>query len=184
MKFRWKLLLLLMSVSILPIVGLRTYGIHNVRLMADALVQKLEQVQEPVNSVTPPVNQGSASGRTQVPRLTKDGVSELKQNILERLGRVENLTLGFLSLLVILVALCGVMFSRSVVQKIEAIAEAARKLARGDFEAKTGIMSLDEFGEIGEIIDGIGPRLKDHYRMLQSISVAREYSLAGNACVR
>ena len=55
MKFRWKLLLLLMSVSILPIVGLRTYGIHNVRLMADALIQKLEQVQEPANSAGLPL---------------------------------------------------------------------------------------------------------------------------------
>jgi len=121
MKFRWKLLLLLMSVSILPIVGLRTYGIHNVRLMADALVQKLEQVQEPADSSTavPPLIQGPDSGRTQSPRdqLTKDGVLELKQNILERVGRVENLTLGFLSLLIILVTLCGLMFSRSVIQK-------------------------------------------------------------------
>jgi len=174
MKFRWKLLLLLMSVSILPIVGLRTYGIHNVRMMADALIQKLEQVQEPANSKIPSAIQGSASSRTPAPHFTKDGVSELKQNILERLGRVENLTLGFLSLLIILVALCGVMFSRSVVRKIEAIAKAARKLAAGDFEAKSGIVSHDEFGEIGKIFDGIGPKLKDHYRMLQSISVAME----------
>jgi len=178
MKFRWKLLLLLMSVSILPIVGLRTYGIHNVRLMADALVQKLEQVQEPADSSTavPPLIQGPDSGRTQSPRdqLTKDGVLELKQNILERVGRVENLTLGFLSLLIILVTLCGLMFSRSVIQKIEAIAKAAHKLAGGNFEAKTGIVSHDEFGEIGKIFDGIGPRLKDHYRMLQSIAVAME----------
>ena len=178
MKFRWKLLLLLMSVSILPIVGLRTYGIHNVRLMADALVQKLEQVQEPADfsRVVPPLIQGPDSGRTQSPRdqLTKDGVLELKQNILERVGRVETLTLGFLSLLIILVTLCGLMFSRSVIQKIEVIAKAARKLAGGDFEAKTGIVSNDEFGEIGKIFDGIGPRLKDHYRMLQSIAVAME----------
>ena len=174
MKFRWKLLLLLMSVSILPIVGLRTYGIHNVRLMADALIQKLEQVQEPENSPIPPAIQGSVPSRIQAAHSTKDSMSELKRNILERLGRVENLTLGFLSLLIILVALCGVIFSRSVVQKIEAIAKAARKLTAGDFEAKTGIVSHDEFGEIGKIFDDIGPRLKDHYRMLQSISVAME----------
>jgi phosphoserine phosphatase RsbU/P len=178
MKFRWKLLLLLMSVSILPIVGLRTYGIHNVRLMADALVQKLEQVQEPTDSSTavPPSIQKLDQDRVQAPQyqLTKDGVLELKQNILERVGRVEKLTLGFLSLLIILVTLCGLMFSRRVIQKIEAIAKAARKLAGVDFSAKTGIVSNDEFGEIGEIFDGIGPKLKDHYRMLQSISVAME----------
>jgi len=178
MKFRWKLLLLLMSVSILPIVGLRTYGIHNVRLMADALVQKLEQVQKPADSNTavPPLIQGPDSGRVQAlqDQLTKDGVLELKQNILERVERVETLTLCFLSLLIILITLCGLIFSRSVIRKIESIAKAARKLANGDFEAKTGIVSHDEFGEIGKIFDGIGPKLKDHYRMLQSISVAME----------
>jgi len=178
MKFRWKLLLLLMSVSILPIVGLRAYGIHNVRLMAEALVQKLEQVQQSADSgrVAPPLMQGPESGRAQIlqNQLPNDSVLELRQNILERVARVETLTLGFLSLLIILVTLCGLMFSRRVIQKIEAIAEAARKLAGGDFEAKTGIVSNDEFGEIGEIFDGIGPKLKDHYRMLQSISVAME----------
>jgi len=178
MKFRSKLLLLLMSVSILPIVGLRAYGIHNVRLMAEALVQKLEQVQQSADSgrVAPPLMQGPESGRAQIlqNQLPNDSVLELRQNILERVARVETLTLGFLSLLIILVTLCGLMFSRRVIQKIEAIAEAARKLAGGDFEAKTGIVSNDEFGEIGEIFDGIGPKLKDHYRMLQSISVAME----------
>jgi len=178
MKFRWKLLLLLLSVSILPIVGLRSYGIHNVRVMADALIQKLEQVQPSADSsrVVPPLIQGPDSGRTQIPQnqLPINGILELRQNILERVGRVETLTLGFLSLLIILVTLCGMLFSRCVIQKIEAIAEAARKLAGGDFEAKTGIVSNDEFGEIGKIFDGIGPRLEDHYRMLQSISVAME----------
>ena len=70
MKFRWKLLLLLLSVSILPIVGLRTYGIHNVRMMVDALIQKLEQVQEPANSKIPSAIQGSASSRTPAPHFT------------------------------------------------------------------------------------------------------------------
>jgi len=37
MKFRWKLLLMLLTVSILPIVALRAFGIHNVQAMADAL---------------------------------------------------------------------------------------------------------------------------------------------------
>jgi sigma-B regulation protein RsbU (phosphoserine phosphatase) len=37
MKYRWKLLLLLLAVSILPIVMLRTFGIRNVQTMAEAL---------------------------------------------------------------------------------------------------------------------------------------------------
>jgi len=42
MKFRWKLLLLMLSVSILPIVMLRTFGIHNVQAMADALSDEVQ----------------------------------------------------------------------------------------------------------------------------------------------
>ena len=41
MKFRWKLLMLLLALSILPIVGLRAFGIHNVHLMADALSTRI-----------------------------------------------------------------------------------------------------------------------------------------------
>ncbi len=37
MKFRWKLLLLMLAVSIIPMVALRTFGIHNVQTMAGAL---------------------------------------------------------------------------------------------------------------------------------------------------
>jgi hypothetical protein len=36
MKFRWKLLILLLVISIIPVVSLRTFGLQNVRLMADA----------------------------------------------------------------------------------------------------------------------------------------------------
>ena len=46
MKFRWKLLILLLSISIIPIVGLRTFGIHNVRIMSKALVAQVELNQE------------------------------------------------------------------------------------------------------------------------------------------
>lgn len=42
MKFRWKLLILLLTISIVPIVGLRTFGIQNVRLMADALISQVK----------------------------------------------------------------------------------------------------------------------------------------------
>jgi sigma-B regulation protein RsbU (phosphoserine phosphatase) len=42
MKFRWKLLLLMLAVSIQPIVILRTFGIHNVKAMADALTDEVK----------------------------------------------------------------------------------------------------------------------------------------------
>ena len=45
MKFRWKLLILLLVISIIPVVSLRTFGIQNVRLMADALLSQVKEKQ-------------------------------------------------------------------------------------------------------------------------------------------
>jgi sigma-B regulation protein RsbU (phosphoserine phosphatase) len=42
MKFRWKLMLVMLAVSILPIIVLRTFGIHNVQAMADALANEVQ----------------------------------------------------------------------------------------------------------------------------------------------
>jgi sigma-B regulation protein RsbU (phosphoserine phosphatase) len=42
MRFRWKLLLLMLAISILPIVILRTFGIHTVRSMAAALSEEIQ----------------------------------------------------------------------------------------------------------------------------------------------
>jgi serine/threonine protein phosphatase PrpC len=42
MKFRWKLLILLPVISLIPVVSLRTFGIQNVRLMADALISQVK----------------------------------------------------------------------------------------------------------------------------------------------
>ena len=41
MKFRLKLMILLLVISIIPIVSLRTFGIQNVRLMGEALISQV-----------------------------------------------------------------------------------------------------------------------------------------------
>lgn len=43
MKFCWKLLILLLVISIIPVVSLRTFGIQYVRLMADALILQVKK---------------------------------------------------------------------------------------------------------------------------------------------
>jgi len=42
MKFRWKLLVLLLAISIFPIVGLRTFGIQNIGIMSKSLIAQVE----------------------------------------------------------------------------------------------------------------------------------------------
>ncbi len=43
MKYRWKLLILFLLISIVPVIGLRSFGMHNVHLMADALKEKVRE---------------------------------------------------------------------------------------------------------------------------------------------
>jgi sigma-B regulation protein RsbU (phosphoserine phosphatase) len=66
MKFRWKLLILLLGISIVPVVSLRTFGIHNVHLMADALVSevKRKQVAEAKDRMQLIINEYSRSIRS------------------------------------------------------------------------------------------------------------------------
>jgi sigma-B regulation protein RsbU (phosphoserine phosphatase) len=62
MKYRWKLLLLMLAISIGPIVILRTFGIRNVRMMAGALSQevqtnRLAAAEDDLHSLLESVNQ-------------------------------------------------------------------------------------------------------------------------------
>ena len=89
MKFRWKLLFLLLALSILPIVGLRAFGIHNVHLMADALTARIEKSR-------------------------MDDAQEIRQTIENRVRTVEQITAGFLVLLIALLVTFGEAFRNAV----------------------------------------------------------------------
>ncbi|UCG63417.1 MAG: SpoIIE family protein phosphatase [Deltaproteobacteria bacterium] len=75
---------------------------------------------------------------------------------------------------IILVVVLAFTFSRTVTKPIEALVEGARRLAKGDFEVRTEIRSRDELGDMGQVFNTLGPQLKEHYRMSQSLALARE----------
>jgi sigma-B regulation protein RsbU (phosphoserine phosphatase) len=98
----------------------------------------------------------------------------IKDNIRRRVERIENLTAGFLGVLIVVVIGAGLLFSRSVTSALDVLTRVARQLAQGRFDARVGIHSRDEFGQIGRVFDGLGPKLKDHYHLLQAMHVAVE----------
>jgi sigma-B regulation protein RsbU (phosphoserine phosphatase) len=149
MKFRWKLLMLLLALSILPIVGLRAFGIHNVHLMADALTAHIEKLQ-------------------------MDDAQEIRQTIEDRVRTVEQVTAGFLVLLVALNAVLALMFSRSITRPLELLTTASNKLAKGNFKARVDIRSRDEFGDLGRVFNQVGPQLDTHVRLQQAMDAAMQ----------
>ena len=168
MRFRTQLLLLLLGLSVLPMLALRTYGITNVRAMGDALLQQVSMVQQQA---------GLGRLAQQTPASREDlqvRLEQLRLQIQQRIRRIENLTVFFLMVLTAVAMLCCFLFSERINQYIEALVRMARRLAAGDFDALAPINRKDEFGEIARVLNAIGPRLKDHYRMRQALAVTTE----------
>lgn len=94
--------------------------------------------------------------------------------IQERLHKVEILTGGFLILLAAVNAVLVFVFSRMVTRPLEALSTAAKRLATGDFDTRVTIVSRDEFGAMGEVFNGVGPQLKEHYRDREALQAAVE----------
>lgn len=73
-------------------------------------------------------------------------------------------------------ALVGVALavSRAVTRPVDQLASSARQLAAGDFSARTSLRSGDELQELGELFNGMVPRLRESIRMRESLGLAME----------
>ncbi len=154
MKYRWKLMILLLIISIAPIIGLRTFGIHKVHSMADTLITQVK--------------------KNQADDATSLHAQLMLETIHDRVRDIEIMSAGFLIFLMLASGVLALLFSRTVTKPLEALAQAAHKLARGDFQTRVNIDSKDEFGDMGRIFNSVGPRLESHYKMRQSLDVANE----------
>jgi sigma-B regulation protein RsbU (phosphoserine phosphatase) len=107
------------------------------------------------------------------------------EEILEPVGRAERyidrlirelFTLtGFgLAGTVLVVILLAFSFSRTVTRPLELLSNGMKRLGGGDFDTRVDIRSRDEFGDMGRVFNGLGPQLKDHYAVRQSLALARE----------
>jgi len=80
---------------------------------------------------------------------------------------------GLIMLIVAAVSVLGALFvSRSITRPLASLAQAAKRLANGDFQARTNIRRRDELGEVGRTFDSMVPRLLEGIRMRESLEVA------------
>ncbi len=68
----------------------------------------------------------------------------------------------------------AVMRARNVTVPITHLADAAGRLAQGDFEVKVDITTKDELQWLGDIFNQVGPRLKERQKIKQSLELARQ----------
>ncbi len=76
--------------------------------------------------------------------------------------------------MLVIVTILAFTFSRRVTRPIQQLVEGSNRLAAGDFDTLIHIKSHDELGDLGRAFNSLGPRLKDHYRMSQSLALAME----------
>jgi sigma-B regulation protein RsbU (phosphoserine phosphatase) len=82
---------------------------------------------------------------------------------------------GFMTLgVVAVVTALARLFSRTFTRPLGDLAGVAERLAAGDYSARVDIRTGDEFEELGEIFNGIGPKLRERERMARSLAVAGE----------
>jgi sigma-B regulation protein RsbU (phosphoserine phosphatase) len=82
---------------------------------------------------------------------------------------------GYLLLAVVIWVVVTAFFrARSVTLPVARLADAADRLAKGDFEIKVDIRSGDELQALGETFNRMGDQLKERLEMKRSLSLARE----------
>ncbi len=78
---------------------------------------------------------------------------------------------GVVAIVVLVFAVIG---SRTVTRPIAELANAASRLATGDFDTRAIITSRDEVGQLGKAFNAMVPELVDRMRMHESLQVAKE----------
>ncbi len=74
----------------------------------------------------------------------------------------------------LVVVVIAVAISRRITRPVRELAGAAKRLARGDFQARVEIANHDELGEMGRAFNAMLPQLQDNLRMRESLTLAMQ----------
>jgi len=85
--------------------------------------------------------------------------------------KVAGLVIAGILLAAIVVAIAS---ARSVTRPLYRLAEAARELSEGNFEAHANIRTGDEVQELADVFNQMGPQLEERQRMKQALTLAKQ----------
>ncbi|UCD28990.1 MAG: SpoIIE family protein phosphatase [Planctomycetota bacterium] len=84
------------------------------------------------------------------------------------------MTAWILLVVCLTIAVIAFMGSRTVTEPVRRLAEAARRIAYGDFNVGVNIHTKDELGQLSRTFNEMVPQLRDRLRLRQSLSLAVE----------
>jgi len=100
--------------------------------------------------------------------------TEATQYVWKSVLRVVRYSGAGLVVLAAIIALVAVGSSREVTRPVRRLADAARRLAGGDFNARAEIDGRDELAELGGVFNDVGPKLREREHLKHSLTVAME----------
>lgn len=77
-------------------------------------------------------------------------------------------------LVIVAAVILAVMRARHLTAPITHLADAAGKLAQGDFSVRVNIATDDELQQLGDIFNQVGPRLHERQKIKEALGLARE----------
>jgi sigma-B regulation protein RsbU (phosphoserine phosphatase) len=94
--------------------------------------------------------------------------------VFNRIGDQITITRILLGAVILAVIGLALVLSRFVTENISRLADAARRVASGDFTARVHIRSKDEMGELSRTFNSMVPELEERVKMKQALDVAME----------
>ncbi len=88
--------------------------------------------------------------------------------------RAMQIATALIFVVIVAAVILAVMRARHLTVPITHLADAAGKLAQGDFNVKVNITTDDELQQLGDIFNQVGPRLRERQEIKQSLGLARE----------
>lgn len=79
-----------------------------------------------------------------------------------------------LGLTIVLVSGLSVLIARRFTGPLQLISEAARQLAKGNFNAKVAIHGKDELAGLGQVFNEMGPRIEENIRFREGLELAMQ----------
>ncbi|MHC4144749.1 MAG: SpoIIE family protein phosphatase, partial [Planctomycetota bacterium] len=152
---------------------------QNIRKMIDeARRGKAGLIRMPYDNVDSLWAYGSSRGRGGFPILVIPYQRIVEQiDVAQQILFIDNvraIQIATILIFVVIVAavILAVMRARNLTVPITHLADAAGKLAQGNFDVRVNIATNDEFRQLGDVFNQVGPRLKERQRIKQSLELA------------
>ncbi len=100
--------------------------------------------------------------------------AEAEKYVLDRMAHNTRIAGVVMLGVVVVVVIVAFFISRSVTMPLVRLADAAERLAAGDYDAGVQVRTGDELQDLGEIFNDMGPKLRQHESMQRSLAVAME----------